>query len=154
LFKVWRAHEGGSLFGMADPRMLETFKPSSGFVPDSNERLEVPSLPLDSSNMNYSTSPRSIVEEHVDPKIQMAMVVSLLQLGLFCCLPNPKARPSMGEVNRLLQQIRDIEYESPIMTILISSLPNTKPLGLHDSLEFASSSILSTFVAPSPISLV
>jgi len=87
-------------------------------------------------------------------EIQTAMVVSLLQLGLFCCLPNPKARPSMGEVNQLLQQIRDIGDVSSIMTIPMPSLPATKPLGVYHSLEFSHSVVLSTSIAPSPTSLV
>jgi len=80
--------------------------------------------------------------------------VSLLQLGLFCCLPNPKARPSMGEVNRLLQQIREIGNESSITKVLMPSLPSTKPHGLYHSLEFSHNSIVVTSVAPSPTSLV
>jgi len=153
LFMVWKAHEGGSLFDMADPRMLRTFEPSSGFVPVFDERLQVLGLPSHSSDLNCKIGSRSIVAD-VDLKIQTTMVVNLLQLGLFCCLPNPKARPSMREVNRLLQQIQDIEYESPIMTTLIPSLPATKPLGLYDSLEFSCNAILSTSIVPSPTSLV
>jgi hypothetical protein len=150
---VWRAHEGGSLFGMVDPRMLGTFEPSSEFVPIFDGRVQDPILPS-SSSLDSNTTLESIVAD-VDPETQRAMVVSLLQLGLFCCLPNPKARPSMGEVNRLLHQIRDIEYESPITTIPMPSLPATKPIGLYDSLEFPpSSASLSSSIAPSPTSLV
>jgi len=87
LFTVWCTYKGGSLFSMADSRMLETFQP-----------------PSESNHLNCNTTQKSIVR-NVNLEINTAIIVSFLQLGLFCCLPNPKARPSMGEVTRLLQQI-------------------------------------------------
>jgi len=143
-----------STFRLANPRMFaKAFHSSSMSIPHSNETTYTIEVPSNSYNLQCSTAPRSI-DVDVNLKIQMAVVVSLLQLGLFCCLSNPKARPSMGEVNRLLHQIRDIKYESFIMTILMPSLPTTKPLGLYDPSEFSSSTILSNYVAPSPSSLV
>jgi len=150
LFMVWQAHEGGSLFRLADPKMFET---SSKFVPLCVETIyatEAPSLPSNSYNLNCSTTPRSI-DGDVGLEIQMTMVLSLLQLGLFCCLPNPKDRPTIGEVNRLLQAIGDI---SSITTIPVLPLPTKQPSGIYHSLESSYNDILSTSITSLPTSLV
>jgi len=136
LFIVWRAYEGGSLISMVDPKILETLQ-----------------FPREAENLNCNTSPKSVVA-NVDLEIKIAKIVNLLQLGLFCCLPNPKTRPSMGEVNRLLQEIQDIGNKSSITTVLMPSLPSTKPPGLYHLLEFSHNSMAGTSIAHSPTSLV
>jgi len=102
LSRVWRAHESGLLFRLVDPRMIaQASRLSSKSKPLSHKTThitEVLSLSSISNNLNFSTTPTSM-DVDVGLEIQTTMVVSLLQLGLFCCLPNPKARASMGEVN-------------------------------------------------------
>jgi len=155
LYSVWRAHEARSLLSVADPRLLETFQLSSESIPLHDESsyeyptqiLPSPSHSHDSPNNNESES--TIVD--VDVEVQKTTIVNLLHLGLLCCLPNPKARPSMRQVNRILRQIRDMENESTISIISMPSLPATKPFGLYRSLEF-SQTALSFSSGPSPVS--
>lgn len=64
-------------------------------------------------------------------------VIDLLHLELLYCLFNLKAWPSIGQVNGMLLQIRDIENVSTITMISMLSLLATKPLGLYHSLEFS-----------------
>jgi len=155
LYTVWRAHEVGSLLSVVDPRLLETFQHSSESTrrhDESKYRYATQTLPLPSDSHDYSDNnePKSTFVD-VDIEVQKTMVVYLLHLGLLCCLPNPKARPSMRRANRILQQIRDIENVSATTIISMPSLPATKPLGLYRSLEF-SQTALSFSGGPSPVS--
>jgi len=77
----------------------------------------------------------------VDVEVYATMVEDLLRLGLLCCLPNLKAQPSMEQVNRILQQIRDMVNVSSVTSVVMPFLPATKPLGLFHSLEFSQTSL-------------
>lgn len=116
---------------MSDPKLLET------------------SQPLNSHNLVDNKIFASAVVD-TDFEVRKMMVVNLLHLGLLCSLPNPKAQPAMGQVNRILQQIRDMESTTPLITRMsMPPLPATKPLGLYRSLE--SSQTASSFSdGPSP----
>lgn len=119
LYRVWRAHEAGEILSVADPRLQissVSLEPVDKCLPDGDE-----------------------VENVGVEGVVMVMVKSLLQLGLLCCLPNPKARPTMAQVIRILQQIGDIDNAEYALSNVISMppLPESKPLGLYRSMEFS-----------------
>jgi len=139
---VWRAHEGGSLLNVVDSRLLQTLQPST-FTPHQEDAIGPPPLPLDSNQGSYNNVVGNSIVLDVDVQVHINMVVDLLRLGLLCCLPNPKARPSMGQVNRILQQISDMENASTIAKfelISMPSLPATNPWRLYNSVEFSQTS--------------
>ncbi|KAG0625346.1 hypothetical protein M758_2G047300 [Ceratodon purpureus] len=118
LHSVWRAREAGALESMADPKLLPP--------------------------KTKSDDPSTVVD--VDVELQAAVIVNLLHVGLMCCLPNPKERPTMRQVNEILRQIRDME--NGLLVVSMPSLPPTKPVGLYRSMEAA----LSTSCTTSPVS--
>jgi serine/threonine protein kinase len=156
LYSVWRAHEAGTLHSVADPRLQDFQSSRSVALHDDSEPIHATQTshdPLTSNSQNLTDNnvPLSTVANGIE--LQKAMVVHLLHLGLLCCLPNPKARPSMGQVNRILQQMRDMENVSAITEISMPPLPATKPQGLYRSLEFSQTS-LSASSSRSPASSV
>jgi len=115
---------------VVDPRLFETLGSHS------------PSL--NSHNVNQSNIATSEIVVDVDIEVQKLTVVHLLRLGLLCCLPNPKARPPLAQVNGILQEIGHIMGNiSTVTSISMPSLPATKPLGLYHSLEFSQVALLS-----------
>jgi len=138
LHTVWQAQEGGSLMSVVDPRLLHSLQPlrsAPGEADESLHALKPPPSPSNSHDLIESNASESTVVD-IDIEVNKAMVVNLLHLGLLCCLPNPKARPSMGQVNGFLQQIREMENLSTVTTIPMPSLPTNKPLGLYHTLDF------------------
>ncbi|KAG0569245.1 hypothetical protein KC19_6G076800 [Ceratodon purpureus] len=111
LQSVWRAHAAGELLTVADQRLLQpasrslsrtsSLNPNSSFVPSSSN----------SQNMDISTS---VAENEA---AERRMVKNLLHLGLLCCLPNPKARPSMGHVNRILLEIDENSDQNDVVSM-------------------------------------
>ncbi|KAG0588516.1 hypothetical protein KC19_2G249100 [Ceratodon purpureus] len=152
LYSVWRAHEAGALLSVADPRLLQDFQPlrSKPLQAETNTYAAQTPDPLTSNSHNL-TDNVPVLTLADDIEVQKAIVVQLLHLGLLCCLPNPKARPSMAQVNRILHQIRDMESISAVTNISMPSLPTTKPPGLYRSLEFSQTE-LSASSSRSPVS--
>jgi len=148
LHAVWRAHEVGSLLNVVDPRLLQTFQSSRLLSLEEGEVTYAgPSLPLNFQDGVTNNRDISTVVD-VDVEVYKTMVVNLLRLGLLCCLPDPKTRPSMDQVNGIMQQIKNMENQSSIFNIALSYLPATKPLGLYHSLEFSQTSLKSTSHTP------
>jgi len=150
LHMVWRAHEDGSLLNVVDPKLIQTLQPLR-FVSHLEDDVKHAPSPINCNKGSDNNVLDTTMVVDFDAQVYATMVVDLLRLGLFCCLPNPKARPSMGQVNRILQQIRDMVNVSSISSVVMPFLPATKPLGLFHSLEFSQTSLSLSSSSP-PIS--
>ena len=143
---VWCAHEAGRIVSVADPRLLQPCQSVKLTAPHEGERPKnYPSKnqPI-SSNGEVPEAETSIsaIEtvnvNDIDGDVGSIMIRNLLHLGLLCCLPNPRARPTMEEVVHILQEIGDIDKAGCVRrNVNMPPVPDSKPLGLYSSLEYS-----------------
>ena len=149
LYTVWQAQEAGTLLSMADPRLLQP-PPAGSEISHNSEPMCTMQTEFSASHshsLNDYNMPMELAAEEVEVE---RTIKNLLELGLMCCLPNPKARPTMGQVMQILQQINDIDNVDHVI-ISMPPLPKTKPLGLYSSMEFSQTATSSFSLGSLPI---
>ncbi|KAG0616271.1 hypothetical protein M758_5G103300 [Ceratodon purpureus] len=119
LYSCWRAHEAGTLLDMADPRLFQT-SPSRLNLSLRNESIGGTESPSSSTEHRYSSLSKLVIED--DVQVKMMIIKNLLHLGLLCCLPNPKARPTIEMVIQVLKQIGYIDNVDFVITNLKENL--------------------------------
>jgi serine/threonine protein kinase len=132
---VWQAQEAGALLNVADPRLLQTSPQPRSKICHEEPICAMQSQPNapHSHDLSIYNMPILVAEDDVEVE---RTIKNLLHLGLMCCLPNPKARPTMGQVMQIMQQINGIDNIDCIITSM-PPLPKTKPPGLYSSIEFS-----------------
>ena len=151
LFKCCQAHKNGCLLNIADPKLFQNFQPSQlqPLIDESIERSEnkLPlsySYDLENDNVfgdfqintsDYEVIKNEVIEDEIvedDVETQKIIIENFLQLGLLCCVVNPKDRPTMEQVVQVLKQIHYIDnVDIIIKNVSMPSMPKTKPFGLY-----------------------
>ncbi|KAG0564751.1 hypothetical protein KC19_8G136700 [Ceratodon purpureus] len=98
---VWQAYEDGIILSAVDPRLLN--------------------LHCNTNSLASTAATVSLVE---------GRVVSLLHLGLQCCLSDPQSRPSMRVIKQVFQQVRvsTLEDDPTLALKSLAPLPSSMPL--------------------------
>ncbi|KAG0623819.1 hypothetical protein M758_3G204700 [Ceratodon purpureus] len=151
LHKVWRAHETGKYLTVADPRLLRTCCRHCPLQFGNHQNAEKLAIRVDVSahsgpssynfrNINVDdnvVSPIEAIGVIESEASEEMMVKNLLQLGLLCCLPSPQARPTMGQVVGILQQIGNIGNVDYVVTkVSMPPLPSTNPVEMYTFRKF------------------
>ncbi|KAG0567903.1 hypothetical protein KC19_7G170800 [Ceratodon purpureus] len=140
---VWRAHERGNILTAVDPELLKFSRTSTvastQIAPYYSNSIceQVPINQVDPNRRPVLSTDCSILNVWEERR-----VVSLLHLGLRCCLSDPESRPSMKVVKQVIMQVQSITAEEDPMSALkcMPPLPSMMPL-LRESSALGSSLI-------------
>ncbi|KAG0578380.1 hypothetical protein KC19_4G018800 [Ceratodon purpureus] len=131
LHSVWQAHEAGASLGVADPRLLYTHTQQLSILADPH-LSESAIIQHDSSLSKFIDANMEGDKSVNDQALEAEMIKSLLQLGLLCCLPNPKDRPCIEQVIQILHQIGNIDkFDHEMGKLFMPPLPKANPVRLH-----------------------